>query len=400
MAPPQLPPELVTDIIELTVELLVEEERHLEAHEPLSNQFLRSAALVDRTWNAIATPVLLNSGTVTSGSVVCFLEQVKAHGIEDTLERVRFGEASGGVTEQDAAAEDTAFDLLVGSLSGLIKIELVNSGSYFQTALPQGRAIRQVHLTNVEVLEGGFGRKFGHTPPSRIIITNTHPLWPRETLDITDSTFTLVQLFCEVENFTITSNQVSISLYITILGLISRLAQASRLRSCHFECTVKLLELVQAAPTLENLKSSTMAPPQLPPELIADILDITVELLIEEERHLEAHAPLSNRFLLSAALVDCTWNAIATQLLLKRGIVTSGSVPGYLEQVKVHGMGATLRSVRWGEASGGVAAAHAANEDVAFDLLVGTLSGLMDIELVDAGAFRTALPAGHGALHP
>ncbi|KAL8281465.1 hypothetical protein RQP46_006149 [Phenoliferia psychrophenolica] len=138
MAPPQLPPELVTDIIELTVELLIEEERNLEAHEPLSNRFLLSAALVDHTWHSIATPVLLKRGIVTSGSVVGSLDQVKAHGMEATLESVRFGEASGGVSPEDAATEDTVFDFLVVSLSGLINIELVESGSHFQTALPAG----------------------------------------------------------------------------------------------------------------------------------------------------------------------------------------------------------------------------------------------------------------------
>ncbi|KAL8281451.1 hypothetical protein RQP46_006135 [Phenoliferia psychrophenolica] len=94
-----------------------------------------------------------------------------------------------------------------------------------------------------------------------------------------------------------------------------------------------------------------MAPPQLPPELVADIIELTVELLIEEERHLEAHEPLTNEFLLSAALVDHTWHSIAVEVLLKSGIVTSGSVLGFLRQVKAHGMEATLASVRYGEAS-------------------------------------------------
>ncbi|KAL8281454.1 hypothetical protein RQP46_006138 [Phenoliferia psychrophenolica] len=139
MAPPRLPPELITDIIELTVELLIEEERHLPSHAPLSNRFLLSAALVDRTWNAIATPVLLRRGIVTSRSVIHFLDRIKAHGMVETLESVRFGDASGGVTEQDAAGEDAAFDLLVGTLSGLRMLELMQSGSHFQTALSAHR---------------------------------------------------------------------------------------------------------------------------------------------------------------------------------------------------------------------------------------------------------------------
>ncbi|KAL8281445.1 hypothetical protein RQP46_006129 [Phenoliferia psychrophenolica] len=139
MAPPRIPPELVAEIIELTVELLIEEERHLDAHEPLSNRFLRSATLVSREWHPIAVKVLLKCGIVTSGSVVGFLTQVKAHGMEATLKSARFGEASGAVAAESAADEDTAFDLLVESLPGLKQIEFVESGSHFQTALPQGR---------------------------------------------------------------------------------------------------------------------------------------------------------------------------------------------------------------------------------------------------------------------
>lgn len=140
MAPPHVPPELVADIIELTVERLAKEERHLEAHAPLLNRFLVSAALVNRTWHAIATPSLLKNATVTSGSVVGFLAQVKEHKMEATLKSVRFGEASGGVAAEDAAKEDTAFDLLIGSLSELEVVELIESGHHFQTALPPGRS--------------------------------------------------------------------------------------------------------------------------------------------------------------------------------------------------------------------------------------------------------------------
>ncbi|KAL8281476.1 hypothetical protein RQP46_006160 [Phenoliferia psychrophenolica] len=139
MAAPRIPPELVSDIIDLTVELLLEKERHLEAHAPLTNQFLRSAALVDRTWHAIATPVLLKHGIVTSGSVVGFLTRIKVHGMEATLESVRFGEAMSGVTAANAPEEDTKFDLLVNTLSSLRNIDLVESGSRFRTALPRGR---------------------------------------------------------------------------------------------------------------------------------------------------------------------------------------------------------------------------------------------------------------------
>ncbi|KAL8281449.1 hypothetical protein RQP46_006133 [Phenoliferia psychrophenolica] len=134
MSPPYIPTELITDIIELTVELLIEEERHLPSHTPLSNHFLLSTALVNRTWNAIATPVLLKNGVVTSDVRIEFVARVKAHGMEGTLARLRYGDKpSGGVAEGNPALEDAAFDYLVHSLPGLIEIELVGSGAYFQT---------------------------------------------------------------------------------------------------------------------------------------------------------------------------------------------------------------------------------------------------------------------------
>ncbi|KAL8281427.1 hypothetical protein RQP46_006111 [Phenoliferia psychrophenolica] len=315
---------LITDLIELAVELLVEEERHLPSHEPLSNRFLRSATLVDRTWNAIATPILLKNGIVTSGSVAGFIGQVKAHGMEMSLGSVRFGKASGGVTAEDAAKEDTAFNLLVETLPGLNSVELLESGSHFKTALPPGRTIQKVHLSNYDMSSGGFVCKFGRSPPSHLASTDTRERCSNNTL----------------------------------------------------------------APFLGVLKS-------LPPELVADIIELTVELLIEEERHLPSHEPLSNRFLRSASLVDRDWHSIAVKVLLKRGIVTSASVVGFLAQIKAHGMEATLESVRFGEASGGVTAEIAAKEDTAFNLLVETLPGLKNLELVDSRAnFHSALPLG------
>ncbi|KAL8280500.1 hypothetical protein RQP46_007148 [Phenoliferia psychrophenolica] len=65
----------------------------------------------------------------------------------------------------------------------------------------------------------------------------------------------------------------------------------------------------------------SVATPPVPPELIADIIDLTVELLIEEELHLESYVPLSNRFLLSASLVNRAWHPIATNALLQRGTI-------------------------------------------------------------------------------
>ncbi|KAL8281453.1 hypothetical protein RQP46_006137 [Phenoliferia psychrophenolica] len=263
MAPPQLPPELVADIIELTVELLIEEERHLEAHAPLSNRFLRSAALVNRTWHSIAVEVLLKRGIVTSGSVVGFLAQVKAHGMEETLESVRFGEATSGVTEEDAAKEDVAFDFLVRSPSGLTSIELVESGAHFQTALPTGRSIRQVHLSNFDLLGGGFGRKFGSSPPTHLVVTETRPSINLGDLGaLTEAALGAFQSICfGLESLTITTNQPSNPLWTVLLTLIGNRPE-SRLRTCRFECTSQPAYR-QAIKVLTHKKNTPYSFPQL-----------------------------------------------------------------------------------------------------------------------------------------
>ncbi|KAL8281424.1 hypothetical protein RQP46_006108 [Phenoliferia psychrophenolica] len=254
MAPPQLPPELVSDIIELTVELLVEEERHLDAHAPLTNRFLRSASLVDRTWHSIATPVLLKNGIVTSGSVPGFLAQIKAHGMEETLESVRFGEASGGVKAEGAAEEDIAFDLLVGSLPGLVDLELLSSGSLFQTALPAGRAIRKVRLSNFSLGSGGFARKFALSPPSRLDVTDNRGQLPG------DRGPDYIAAYPHLEHLTI---HLLAAHYLLVLGdqpnlaTLDILPDAPGLSTTIYESgklpETLLLELIHALSVLKNL---------------------------------------------------------------------------------------------------------------------------------------------------
>ncbi|KAL8276708.1 hypothetical protein RQP46_010887 [Phenoliferia psychrophenolica] len=174
---PSLPPELVADIIELTVELLIEEERHLETHATLSNRFLLSAALVNRTWHSIATPVLLKNGIVTSESVPRFIAQIHAQGMEDTLESLRFGEASVGIAEEDTDWEVTAFDFLVGTLSELKKVVLVKRDRQLEIQRDKsGRSIQRLQLSNFNIYEDGFGRKFAFSPPKYIFIENVQNL--------------------------------------------------------------------------------------------------------------------------------------------------------------------------------------------------------------------------------
>ena len=80
-----------------------------------------------------------------------------------------------------------------------------------------------------------------------------------------------------------------------------------------------------------------MSSPQLPPGLVADIVDLAVAHLVEEERHLESKIPLTNVFFLSASLVSHTWRDLAQPRLLKHALVMPEGVDGFLEQVKEHG---------------------------------------------------------------
>ncbi|KAL8279517.1 hypothetical protein RQP46_008079 [Phenoliferia psychrophenolica] len=128
---PNLPPELIADIIELTVEILVEEERHLASQIPLTNHFLLSAALVDRTWHSIASPALLKNGLVTPNVVEEFLAQIEQRGMKETLDRVRFGAGAVGLANDRPStegADDTPLLLLPSSLSRLASLELVGIG--------------------------------------------------------------------------------------------------------------------------------------------------------------------------------------------------------------------------------------------------------------------------------
>ncbi|KAL8287192.1 hypothetical protein RQP46_003644 [Phenoliferia psychrophenolica] len=87
-----------------------------------------------------------------------------------------------------------------------------------------------------------------------------------------------------------------------------------------------------AAGSTPATKSSTA--PVLPPELVAEMISLTVESLIEDERDLPSQTPVTNHFLLAATLVDRTWHSIAATALLKNGLVAPAKVGLFIDQVK------------------------------------------------------------------
>ncbi|KAL8281433.1 hypothetical protein RQP46_006117 [Phenoliferia psychrophenolica] len=152
------------------------------------------------------------------------------------------------------------------------------------------------------------------------------------------------------------------------------------------------LEHALASAALHSEDSDAAAPepgasssPVLPPELVADIIDLTVELLVEKERNLPFEALLTNKFLLSAALVNHTWKAMAISALLKKGIVPPDGVDGYIALAEKYGVRQSVDGVRFGAGAMGAVAARQQSGDAhdePFQILISALPNLRNLELV------------------
>ncbi|KAL8280412.1 hypothetical protein RQP46_007060 [Phenoliferia psychrophenolica] len=226
---PLLPLEIIADIIDFAVELLIEEERRLESHVPLSNRFLLSASLVNRAWHPLAVKALLKSAFVTSSSAVEFIARVEAHGMVHSLERVRWGELYDKPSSEPEDV-DAAFESLLQSLPGLKDIEI---------------SIRQLSLTNTDTLEGSFLRKFEHSPPSRLVVTDTHQsrlhhASHAEFTHLAEVFHSFDAFLRETPHIVITTNQPGGMHYFDVLARLGRGPNPhgdARLESCRFECT-------------------------------------------------------------------------------------------------------------------------------------------------------------------
>ncbi|KAL8290193.1 hypothetical protein RQP46_003132 [Phenoliferia psychrophenolica] len=249
---PALPPELVADIIDLTVELLIEEERDLASQVPITNHFLLSAALVDRTWHSIAGSALLKNGLVTPANVDLFVAQIEMNQLEMTLESVRFGPRSAGLdAARDSSGDDAQFDALVECLPGLKRLEIVGGGLLFRTSLPSGYCIfDQVLLSNSGLLESNVAHKLYGNSPSKLVVYETRPpskaeVPPATDMDLADLWEAPYIFLHGIEEVHVSSNQVqpSMELLVRIKGLgyvetINGVARRwQRLRTLHFDCS-------------------------------------------------------------------------------------------------------------------------------------------------------------------
>ncbi|KAL8279478.1 hypothetical protein RQP46_008040 [Phenoliferia psychrophenolica] len=175
---PTLPPELVADIIDLTTEILVEEERHLASQLPLTNHFLLSAALVNRTWHSIASPALLKNSLVTPNAVEEFLAQIEQRGMKETLDRVRFGAGAVELANDRPStegADDTPLLLLLNSLPHLASLELVGIGLHLSSDLKRLPRFRHLVFSNMRADDLRMSIKaFASAPtPTRLTIIET-----------------------------------------------------------------------------------------------------------------------------------------------------------------------------------------------------------------------------------
>ncbi|KAL8281450.1 hypothetical protein RQP46_006134 [Phenoliferia psychrophenolica] len=228
-SPPFLPPELIADIIDLAVESLVEQERSLPSQIPLTNRFLLSAALVDRTWNAIATSALLRNGLVQPGGVDKFLEHTEECGVRETLDRVRFGAGAKGLIVQpdadppDEGADDEPFERLVMSLTNLGSVELVGKGLRFKAALAGPYCIQHLTISNVTYLKPPLlAEKFSIAPPARLSIIETQ-YFPLDD-DRIDVRLQFLSFLSKVRHMDLYTTQITPDYHISILLLLGIMA--------------------------------------------------------------------------------------------------------------------------------------------------------------------------------
>ncbi|KAL8293427.1 hypothetical protein RQP46_000128 [Phenoliferia psychrophenolica] len=155
--------------------------------------------------------------------------------------------------------------------------------------------------------------------------------------------------------------------------------------------------LISLATRIRRAVLATANPRILPPELIADIIDLAVEMLVEEERYLTFQTPVTNHFLLSAALVDSTWHAIAVKALLKNGLVRPRAVTRFLARVEALDFKKLVGRVRFGAGAAGLLrpandVLDGGEDDLEFQFLIISLPNVTEIELVGNGLrFRANL---------
>ncbi|KAL8287190.1 hypothetical protein RQP46_003642 [Phenoliferia psychrophenolica] len=243
---PALPTELVADIIDLAVEIIIKEERDLPSQTPITNHFLRAAALVDRTWHSIAAPALLKNGLVTPFKAEQFLAQINKHQMETKLDSVRFGLGTASLADpRNWRADDAKFDALVESLPGLKRVEIVGEGVLLVSELEVGPRTYnqlQVDLYNVGPSRAFIHRKFEQNPPAALMLYESRA--PSNARNLADNTVTdrlFATFLCDVQNFSVRSSlyeTFSVSIR-TVVGF--GLAGSPAIRTCHIECTTPRL---------------------------------------------------------------------------------------------------------------------------------------------------------------
>ncbi|KAL8281452.1 hypothetical protein RQP46_006136 [Phenoliferia psychrophenolica] len=235
---PVLPPELVADIIDLAVELLVEEERDLPSQALLTNNFLLSAALVDRTWNAIATSALLRNGLIQPEGVDGFINQVEKLGMRETIDRVRFGAGPKGlIIRVGDGTDDKPFHLLLSSLPKVQMLELVGNGLRFLASLLGPHNIQHLTISNatyfdIRLLAGKLA-VYGRGPPlAHLTILETQSCPPGPSAGPLPL---MIETLGPINEMNIYANERTFKQYLAVLMVRGNLA-CRDLRSFRLEC--------------------------------------------------------------------------------------------------------------------------------------------------------------------
>ncbi|KAL8283378.1 hypothetical protein RQP46_005788 [Phenoliferia psychrophenolica] len=248
-APPRLPPELVAEILKLTIESLFEEERHLVSHVALTNHFLISASVVNRTWHTMVKDYWFTHALVFPRTFAKFILFARAHRMTRHLERVRLGGGGPGSAPRwtlfkDDHIQDKALRWILIVFRNLRSLELVGEVT-FKVPLNNRTHHRIEHLTLSSWSMAYFPsiiRKFQRSLlPPHLSINLTRPMDPFAASDILEreiyrtlTEITSLEVICR--HFALANSLFPLSFLSETTTSGHRFPQESQLESIHLEC--------------------------------------------------------------------------------------------------------------------------------------------------------------------
>ncbi|KAL8283372.1 hypothetical protein RQP46_005782 [Phenoliferia psychrophenolica] len=256
--PPRLPYELVAEILKLTIESLFEEERHFVSHVALTNHFLVSASLVNRTWRTISKKYWESHAMILPNHVLSLIEEQRGSG--NRLERVRIGEGRKrarwwspfrtvvcvrGQQFYRDELQDEALGDLVSSFKCLKTLEIAGDMAFRFPLRAGAHQIDHLILSNWSMAYfPSIADTFAISPPSHLTLNLTQPKGPLLTL------LTLIPpALMMLTRLTIVTDHLSLSESLFPLLLLTSPHLSNQLVSLHLECHDPTELLLLAEPT-------------------------------------------------------------------------------------------------------------------------------------------------------